>query len=427
MANALKTLFTNCADAIRETLPDVGKMSPNSFPDRIREVAQSGGGSSDLVKYVTFMSWDGSTELFKMPVLSGDDCKDPITHGGIETPTKESTNTQVFTYSGWSLTIGGSANTSALKNVTEDRVVYASHIESVRYYTVNFYDGVTVSKTVKVTYGADATGLCELTKDGYQFKGWLPSVSNVTEDIDTYAQWIESVLFENASWDTIAEKSADGTASQMWSVGDKKAVTMSDGTTINVVIAGFNHDDLADGSGKAGITLLYDNVYGVSPMITATPSNYSGCPDNWGYSTLAIHSALETQKTSKLPSDLSKHIKPVLKKYYNNDLSGTSEEKTVATSNYMWLLSEKECGFKTSGTILNYEGEPYPLFTPNKENWDDCSELKRYDVSGNQRKWWIRTKTKTSKYWTAIDITGKKATTVGQSDSNVYILAGFCI
>ena len=57
MANALKTLFTDIATAIRETLVDVGKMSPNSFPDRIREVAQA-GGSSDLVKYVTFMSWD---------------------------------------------------------------------------------------------------------------------------------------------------------------------------------------------------------------------------------------------------------------------------------------------------------------------------------------------------------------------------------
>lgn len=46
--NILKTLFVDCADAIRETLPDIGKISPNAFPDNIRAVAKAGGGGSDI-------------------------------------------------------------------------------------------------------------------------------------------------------------------------------------------------------------------------------------------------------------------------------------------------------------------------------------------------------------------------------------------
>ncbi len=150
--------------------------------------ANSGGGSSDLVKYVTFMSCDGSTELFKMPVLSGDDCKDPIVHGDIDTPTKESTNTENFTYSGWSLTSGGSADSSALKNVTEDRVVYASFTASVRYYTASFYDGDTLMKEESVAYGSQAAPP-DTFKDGYEFVAWTPSDLTITEDTSFYGEW----------------------------------------------------------------------------------------------------------------------------------------------------------------------------------------------------------------------------------------------
>ena len=131
MANALKTLFTNCADAIRETLPDVGKMSPNSFPDKIREVAQAGGGSggdtSDLVKWVEFRSGDGkNTLLYEMPVLNGDTCKDPIHHRDISTPNYEN-DTHQYIHAGWLPSVGASSNADVhiLEYIKEDKTVYS--------------------------------------------------------------------------------------------------------------------------------------------------------------------------------------------------------------------------------------------------------------------------------------------------------------
>lgn len=162
------------------------------------EKANSGGGSSDLVKYVTFMSWDGSTELFKMPVLSGDDCKDPITHGDITSPTRESDVQYHYTYSGWCTYKGGSADTSALKKVTADKTVYASYTTSPVYYTVSFFDGNTLVKTEEIAYGESSSYI--YTKDGYTFVSWNPTPTNITGDLSCYANM--TVAIEH-SWQSM--------------------------------------------------------------------------------------------------------------------------------------------------------------------------------------------------------------------------------
>lgn len=149
-------------------------------------------GSSDLVKYVTHNNWDGQ-ELYVKPTINGDDCVDIVAKGLIPKPTKPSTNTTNFTQNGWSRTQGGSADSSALKNITEDVTVYATYSESVRYYRVRYYDsdGATLFNTVQVPYGADASEYAP-KKEGYLISGWVPDVSNVTEDIDTTAVWVEN-------------------------------------------------------------------------------------------------------------------------------------------------------------------------------------------------------------------------------------------
>lgn len=369
------------------------------------------GGSSDLVKYVTFMSWDGSIEYGKKPIISGDDCLNPVSIGLFETPTKESTNTQNFAFSGWSLTSGGNANSSALKNVTEDRVVYASFTASVRYYTVNFYDVNTLSKTVQVTYGADASGLCELTKDGYKFNGWLPNVSNVTEDIDTYAQWQESLKLEDASWSTIAEKSADGTASQIWAVGDKK--TLSNGWICEIV--GFNHDDLADGSGKAGITFAYLRDNGSSDM-WSTPYS-SGLTSNW--SNCNARTVIQYDAPNILGSEVNSVVKSVNKKYYDfaNDEIKLCADKT-------WLFSTIELGFV--GDDVKSEGERYEKFSTNKAFGTAYSELVYTRSNGLSVTWWTRSKTASGGNST-YSVSNTGVCTKGTQTDSKKMLVGFCI
>ena len=361
MANVLieENTLTDIANSIRAKTGTTEKMLPSDMPALIEGITGGGSGdSSDILKYVTFMSEDGTTELFKMPVISGDDCKEPIAHGDIETPTKESTNTQHFTYSGWSAESGGSADTSVLENITEDKVVYASFVASVRYYTVNFYDddNVTLLHTAQVTYGADATNVFLAEKDGYRFVEWSPSVANITEDTNTYASWEESLRLNDASWETIAEKSADGTASQLWKVGDEKILTLNDGSQVPVVIVGFNHDDLSDGSGKAGITFAFNAI----PFTGRLASGYWEVCTSMTYDYLAAKLSTETIATEYMPENLINLVKPVNKKWY--DLKGATLNES--TNNTFWLFSISEIGYDKAGTVYNEhkEGDKYDYF-----------------------------------------------------------------
>lgn len=155
-----------------------------SYAAKIQAI-QAGGASG--VVTVTFCNYDG-TELFSRQVFIGDDCPDPVTQGKIETPTKASTVQYSYTHNGWSLTEGGAANSSALKNITEEKTVYASFAENVIYYTVNFYDGDTLKKTEQVAYGSQATPPNTI-KDGYVFVEWTPSDLTIYGDTDFIGTW----------------------------------------------------------------------------------------------------------------------------------------------------------------------------------------------------------------------------------------------
>ena len=65
------------------------------------------------------------------------------------------------------------------------------------YHTVKFYNGDVLLDSVQVLHGMSAsyTG-DEPVKDGdYKFNGWNPSPTNVTADMDCYAQFRSTVLY----------------------------------------------------------------------------------------------------------------------------------------------------------------------------------------------------------------------------------------
>ena len=187
MANALGTLFQNIASAIRAKTGETGTMKPAEFPTQIASIEVGSSGAAEGAVTVTFCNYDG-TELFSRQVFIDDDCPDPIEQGKIETPTKASTVQYSYTHNGWSLTKGGTANSSALKNITAEKTVYASFAENVIYYTANFYDGDTLKKTEQVAYGSQATPP-DIIKDGYVFVEWTPSDFTIYNDTDFFGTW----------------------------------------------------------------------------------------------------------------------------------------------------------------------------------------------------------------------------------------------
>lgn len=390
MANALANLFTDIADSIRSKTGSTEKLSPSDFPSQIDNISVGGGGAEGCAM-VTFMN--GNTELLTRPVYIGDDCPDPLTQGRIETPTKESTAQYNYTYKGWS---------EALTNITEDKVIYATFTETVRKYTVTFYDtdGTTVLYTQQVAYGGSSTYTYK--KDNHIFLGWTPEPTNITADLECVGAWQESYSFADASWEYIAQMSESGQASQVFAIGDER--TESDRT---YVIADFNYDILADDNSKtAGITIITKEVDRTSGVYSK--SMYGS---NWLGS--GTYKQLNGTILKYMPTALKSVIKPVQKKYRNtNDSTGE-----IFTSNEsLWLLSCGEIG-KTGGAgydlLERSQDRAYKLF--DDQNYIKCSQY-----------WWTRSvKLNDDEY--AIGYKNSPSLTSATSTNSYYPRFGFCI
>lgn len=152
-------------------------------------------------------------------------------------------------------------------------------------------------------------------------------------------------ILANNTWAQIDQASREGKAKELWNLGDEK-----DG----YAIVGFNHDDLADGSGKAGITFAIKNadesgkwdLYEQEKMVyykkSLYPSRLSG-----------IYDAQETE--------LKSLIKEVTKECsIGTDESVTGVEKFNCK---LFLFSLQEIGKGTYG--LKKEGETYDNFPIN--------------------------------------------------------------
>lgn len=74
---------------------------------------------------ITYMNEDGSKTLYKKAIMHGDTAGDVVALGLMGEPEKEPAETEIHIFLGWSSSIGGEVDSSALENVTEDRIVYA--------------------------------------------------------------------------------------------------------------------------------------------------------------------------------------------------------------------------------------------------------------------------------------------------------------
>lgn len=125
--------------------------------------------------------------------LNAEDVKDGTNAQGF-TPTKASTEQYNYAFMGWNTTKGSTtAETGVLNDITADKSLYAVFSQSLRTFTVYFYNDSTLLQTAEnVQYGGTATYTGEApTKDGFTFSGWQPSNVNITADTSCYAQFVE--------------------------------------------------------------------------------------------------------------------------------------------------------------------------------------------------------------------------------------------
>lgn len=197
-----------------------------------------------------------------------------------------------------------------LNNIVCDTVVYAAFTESIRYYDISFYDEGKLLDTVPFAYGE--TPSYTAVKEGYICTGWLPELTPVSGEARYTAQWRQLSAFADATWDEIAMVAESGNADKVYAIGDQKVIqipyavggAVAD-TTFEIV--GFNHDDLADGTGKAGITLMSVGAFYCDYFCGTSASS------SYYWDTSKLRNKLNATTFNSLPDDVRAHIKEVTK------------------------------------------------------------------------------------------------------------------
>ena len=139
--------------------------------------------------------------------------------------------------------------------------------------------------------------------------------------------------------------SANGTSSKYYPIAKAAmdadvqwTVNLTDGTTLTYRIIGIAHDDLADGSGKAGLTFQAIHSLAKAYRMNATATNTGG----WEASELRA-SMNSGEIWNLLPADLQGSIATVNKMTHN--VSGSDVNKNVAvteTNDELFILSYAE-------------------------------------------------------------------------------------
>ncbi|MEE8704078.1 MAG: DUF6273 domain-containing protein [Olsenella sp.] len=172
---------------------------------------------------------------------------------------------------------------------------------------------------------------------------------------------------------------------------------LTNGYSIDVRVVDVLHDDKADGSGKAGLTLMTVGALARGPM-NERPTADGGWESSYARAWLAADGL------ALLPDDLRQAIVPVTK-YTNNVGDTNSPEEVSATIDELWLFSPKEvCGTITWETdtygddgwgideSLNQEGYQYRAFAEHGVTSTSAGDgFLRLDGSTGKSTWWYRT------------------------------------
>ena len=245
-----------------------------------------------------------------------------------------------------SLTLSKSAvslNTSALSDtVTVTRpgtgaITAQTSNDNIATVTVS---GNTLTITGKAT--GTATVTVKVAADGNY-------TAPANKTVAVTVQLVSTVLAEN-SWATIGQVCAEKKHKDYWQVGDEKDIVVN-GETLTLAIMDFDHDDLADGSGKAPITFGLKNLMAETRVINSTRTNVGG------FTGSEIYAWLQNTLLSALPSDLKNVIKSVNKK--TSAGSGSSTINTNAMK--LFLFSEVEITGSATDSVIG-EGTQYSYF-----------------------------------------------------------------
>lgn len=267
------------------------------------------------------------------------------------------------------------------------------------------------STTVSGTAGTDGTCTLEITEAGEWAVTSSKSGDSQSKTILIGTQDIElpltNAVFAENTWERIIEVCKAGAVPDTWVAGDSKTMTI-DGTEYQIDIIGKNHDDYADGSGKAPLTLQLHDCYGTAPgyVMSNVNSNVGG----WKECTM--RTTYLPAMLALMPSEVQSGIREVSK----TTTVGDSNSQLETVSDKLFLLSEMEI-FGVRDYSAKEEGTQYAYYAAGG------SKVKKLEGTANN--WWERSpQSMRSTRFCMVDSTGAaKSYTAGD---NFGVAFAFC-
>ena len=198
---------------------------------------------------------------------------------------------------------------------------------------------VTATKDSKTVSGtADTNGKCILTvtEAGTWTVTATTASSTNTADVVVGTANVDMIMidpvFGNNSWAAIIKACQEKQVPGTWKVGDSCNMTINN-KTYAIDIIGKNHDDYADGSGKAPLTFQMHTTYATQYKMNGVERNDCG----WKNCLVRISNAFPKLK-QVMPAEVVAALKGVTKK----TTAGNASSAIDTTTDTLFLLSEIE-------------------------------------------------------------------------------------
>lgn len=266
------------------------------------------------------------------------------------------------------------------------------------------------SKTISGT--ADASGNCTLIVDETGTWAVAAASGSMSKSVDVVVGLADVVLslidsvFANNEWAAIIVACQSGNVPDTWAVGDSKEMTIN-GKTYQIDIIGRDHDDYADGTGKAPLTFQLHDCYSKAKMLS------SNVTYTWQKSTMRTSTLPAILK--KMPAEVQAAIREVTK------LAGASAylSELDSTADKLFILSDDELGIGYNSVAG--EGTMYEYYTGASSR-----RIKQYNNTNSY--WWLRSICTDNNHKGSvkcIDTSGSLYQFSG-SDTDYGVTFGFC-
>lgn len=176
--------------------------------------------------------------------------------------------------------------------------------------------------------------------DSYKADGIWSNYANQFRTFEDYPE-----MMDKYSWNTVFTSIDDGTYATKYAIGDAIPLDLGSEGLINMQIAAFDTDDLADGSGKAPVTFIakeyLKTTKRMNPSLESSSGAYTeGTGSVGGWEKCEMRAYLKETIKPLIATNVASRIAVVTKTHRASDAA--SNLVTQSTKEDVWIPSETE-------------------------------------------------------------------------------------